>query len=136
MNLLQQALAMNNLGRAQMLLNRQRPQPGQLDLRGWEWRYLWSQTRADDHEVFFVGTNRLQDPLSFSADGRLLAKVYRGETVVTDLISRRTVLQRTNAMCPVFSHRGATLAYSHFYASSTNYGVILLDMASQEETRS
>src|SRR5580693_466392 len=97
MNLAQQALAANNLGRAQRLLDRQRPQSGQLDLRGWEWRYLWSQTRPDDHEVFLAGTNMLYQPVSFSADGRLIAREHDGETVVTDLISRRTVLQRTNA---------------------------------------
>ena len=47
MNVAKQALAGSNLGRAQDLLNRQRPQPGQKDLRGWEWRYLWQQTRSD-----------------------------------------------------------------------------------------
>ncbi len=43
----QQTLALNNLGRARELLNRQRPQSGQQDLRGWEWRYLWQQCRSD-----------------------------------------------------------------------------------------
>jgi serine/threonine protein kinase/WD40 repeat protein len=134
MNLLQQALAMNNLGRAQALLDRQRPQPGQLDLRGWEWRYLWSQTRPDDHELLFAGTNRQQFPLSMSADGRLLARVYRGDTVVTDLMSRRTVLQRTNAWGPVFAHHGATLAFAPA-VSSTNSSITLLDLVTQQETQ-
>ena len=52
MNLVQQALAMNNLGRAKMLLNRHKPQPGQPDLRGWEWRYLWGQCRSDAVAMF------------------------------------------------------------------------------------
>ncbi len=134
MNLAQQALAMNNLGRAQTLLNRQRPQPGQLDLRGWEWRYLWSQTRPDDHEVFFTGTNRLEKSLSFSADGRLLLREYRGETVVTDLMSRRTVLQRTNTWKPAFTHHGTTLAFASDI-SSTNSSITLLDLATQQETQ-
>jgi eukaryotic-like serine/threonine-protein kinase len=47
MNLAQQALAMNNFGRAKMLLNRHKPQPGQHDLRGWEWRFLWAQCKSD-----------------------------------------------------------------------------------------
>ncbi|MHC4521328.1 MAG: WD40 repeat domain-containing serine/threonine protein kinase, partial [Planctomycetota bacterium] len=47
MNLAQQALAMNNLGRAQDLLSRHRPKPGEMDLRGWEWRYLWKQCQSD-----------------------------------------------------------------------------------------
>jgi len=133
MNLLQQALSANNLGRAQMLLNRQRPQPGQVDLRGWEWRYLWSQTRADDHEVFFAGTNRMEHPLSISADGRLLAREYGGETVVTDLMSRHTVWKGTNAWKPVFAHNGATLAFAH-HVSKTDWTITLLDIATQEET--
>jgi eukaryotic-like serine/threonine-protein kinase len=47
MNLARQALDGHNLGYALDLLNRQRPQHGQKDLRGWEWRYLWQQTRSD-----------------------------------------------------------------------------------------
>ncbi len=46
MNLAQQALKLNNLGRARRLLDRHRPQPGEEDLRGWEWRYLWQLTRS------------------------------------------------------------------------------------------
>lgn len=47
MNLAQQALGMNNYGRAIMLLSRHKPQPGQHDLRGWEWRFLWAQCKSD-----------------------------------------------------------------------------------------
>src|ERR1039458_9831438 len=136
MNLVQQALAANNLARAQGLLNRQRPQPGQLDLRGWEWRYLWSQARADDHEVFFAGTNRSFRPLSFSADGRLLAWGQRqdDETVVTDLISHRTVLQRTNAWHPVFAPHGTRLAFVDSQRFTNHDSIALLDLATHEET--
>jgi WD40 repeat protein len=47
MNLVQQALAVDNLERAQELLNRQQPKPGESDLRGWEWRYLWQLCQSD-----------------------------------------------------------------------------------------
>jgi serine/threonine protein kinase/WD40 repeat protein len=134
MNLAQQALAMNNLGRAQTLLNRQKPQPGQLDLRGWEWRYLWSQTRPDDQEVFFGGTNPPGKSLSFSGDGRLLAWETMDETVVTDLMSRRTVWRRTNAWGAVFAHHGEILAFGDD-VSSTNAAITLLDIATQQETQ-
>jgi hypothetical protein len=40
MNAVGQALKENNLGRARILLNRQKPQSGEMDLRDWEWRYL------------------------------------------------------------------------------------------------
>jgi len=72
MNLAQQALAMNNLGRAQMLLNRHKPRPGQQDLRGWEWRYLWGQGRSD--AVFnFTENKTLAGSLAVSPDGQRIA---------------------------------------------------------------
>jgi WD40 repeat protein/serine/threonine protein kinase len=45
--LVQQALALNNIRRARELLDRHRPRPGEPDLRGWEWRYLWQQCQSD-----------------------------------------------------------------------------------------
>jgi len=47
MLLCQEALTANNLRRAQLLLDRQRPKAGEEDLRGWEWRYLWQRCRGD-----------------------------------------------------------------------------------------
>ncbi len=47
MNLVQQALNANNIGRARELLNRNIPKPGEVDLRGWEWRYLWKRCQSD-----------------------------------------------------------------------------------------
>ncbi|HUD46725.1 MAG TPA: protein kinase [Candidatus Baltobacteraceae bacterium] len=133
MNLAQQALKLNNLGRARRLIDRQRPQPGEQDLRGWEWRYLWSQTRADEHEIFLAGTKRLLSPLSFNADGQYLAREEDGTTIVTDLISRRTVLERRNAVRPVFAHHDARLAFVE--ETSTGDAIVLLDMATQKESR-
>ena len=135
MNLAQQALAANNLGQAQILLNRQRPQPGQPDIRAWEWRYLWSQARPDDHEVIVAGTNWMEvESLCFSADGRLLARAASGGTVVTDLRSRQTAWQRTNAWHPVFAHHDARLAFTS-PQPSTNDALTLVDMATQREKR-
>ena len=135
MNAVEQALKENNLGRARMLLNRQKPQPGELDLRDWEWRYLWSQARADDHDVFAVGPFWSAHPMSFSADGRMLARELGGTTVVTDLISRRAVLERTNAWLPVFAHHGNRLAFVTKDSSTTNDIITILDVATQKETR-
>jgi serine/threonine protein kinase/WD40 repeat protein len=72
MNLVQQALAHDDLGRARELLYRQRPRPGESDLRGWEWRYLWQFCQSDASAVLS------EDPvltwsLSASADGQWLA---------------------------------------------------------------
>ena len=71
--------------------------------------------------------------MSFSADGVLLAREIGSETVVTDLISRRTVLRRSNAWRPVFAHHGARLAFAE--ASSANDKIVYLDMAAQTERR-
>src|SRR5437016_1472870 len=120
MNAVEHALKENNLGRARMFLNRQKPQSGELDLRDWEWRYLWSQARADDHDIFVVGTLWSAHPLSFSADGRMLAReLDGGKTVATDLISRRAVLERANAWLPVFAHHGNRLAFVTKDSSTT-----------------
>ena len=137
MNLAQQALQENNLGRVRMLLNRQKPQSGELDLRDWEWRYLWSQARADAHETISVPTafGLSHSALSFSADGQWLAREYFGATVVTDLIPRRTMLKRKNARLPVFAHHGTSLVFVTYDASTTNDLITLLDIATQKETQ-
>jgi eukaryotic-like serine/threonine-protein kinase len=94
MNVARQALAESNLGRALDLLNRQRPQPGQKDLRGWEWRYLWKQTRSD------AVSTLCQEPaeilsLSASPDGRWLAVglLHHGGLAVWDLAGRHEVVR-------------------------------------------
>ncbi len=45
MNLAQAALEKSDVAGALEALNRQRPSPGQKDLRGWEWRYFWQCCR-------------------------------------------------------------------------------------------
>ncbi|HRZ58189.1 MAG TPA: hypothetical protein P5525_22345, partial [Candidatus Paceibacterota bacterium] len=47
-NLAHQAWKESNLGRVRRLLAQTRPRPGQEDLRGWEWRYLWRLSQGDD----------------------------------------------------------------------------------------
>ncbi|MCI0534563.1 MAG: protein kinase, partial [Verrucomicrobiales bacterium] len=67
-----QALLENRLGRALELLNAQRPGPGQQDLRGWEWRYLWRACRSDELRTI----SRHSGPASavaFSPDGQWIA---------------------------------------------------------------
>jgi eukaryotic-like serine/threonine-protein kinase len=74
MNLAQQALALNNVGRALSLLNQHRPSPGKENLRGWEWRYLWQFCQSES--LFTLGP--MQEPiksLSASQDGRWVAAV-------------------------------------------------------------
>jgi len=54
-----------------------RPKPGEKDLRGWEWRYLWSQTRSDALFTLCQESNEIRS-LSGSSDGKLLAETVHG----------------------------------------------------------
>lgn len=133
MNAVQQALGANNVGRARLLLNRHKPQPGELDLRDWEWRYLWSLARADDYTVFATGPRWTAGPVTFSADGRMLARELDARMFVTNLISRRVVWERTNAWRPTFLHHGNRLAYVMKDSATGNDIITIRDIAAQNE---
>jgi WD40 repeat protein len=90
MNVAMDALARSNLGGAQILLNRQRPQSGQKDLRGWEWRYLWQHTRSD--ALFTLCQQKSEiESLAVSANGQWLAigLDHRDGLLVWDLNTRQ-----------------------------------------------
>ncbi len=115
MNLVQQALAANNLGRAQELLNAHRPQAGQADLRGWEWRYLWQHCQSDALFTLCQRSNEIQS-LAVSHDGRWVAVAEaNGEVSVWDLRTRE-LIERWSAgggragVC--FSPTAALLAFT------------------------
>ncbi|MBI3414273.1 MAG: protein kinase [Verrucomicrobia bacterium] len=96
MNLAQQSLKLNNLGRARRLLERHRPQPGAEDLRGWEWRYLWQLTRSS---ALVTLTNRPTRGfnVSFSPDGsRLAVGWWDGHVDLWDTPGRRFVRSLTD----------------------------------------
>jgi WD40 repeat protein/tRNA A-37 threonylcarbamoyl transferase component Bud32 len=92
----EQALDKNQLGHALDLLNRQRPQPAQKDLRGWEWRYLWQQTRGDNFFTFCHQSNAVTT-LAVSASGELLATGSRngGGLELWDLRARQRLVSLT-----------------------------------------
>ena len=94
MNVARQALDENNLGRALDLLNRQRPRPGQKDLRGWEWRYLWQQTRSDARFTLCQKSSEINS-LAVSPDGKWLTigELGEGGLSVWDLQTRQEVIR-------------------------------------------
>jgi WD40 repeat protein len=103
MNLAQQSLKLNNLGKARRLLDRHRSQPGEEDLRGWEWRYLWQLTRSS---ALATLTNRPARgfAVSFSPDGsRLAVAWYDGHVDLWDVPGRRWVRALTDREHP---HQG------------------------------
>jgi WD40 repeat protein len=71
------ALDENNLERAIDLLDRQRPKPGEEDLRGFEWRLLWQRCQSDEKATF---SDEIHSSLALSPDGKLLA--YGGKRIV------------------------------------------------------
>jgi WD40 repeat protein len=72
MNLGQQALQDGDLARLGNLLARHRPQPGGGDLRGFEWRYLWSAYRRRSLPIVGSRGGRVLS-VAFSPDRPLLA---------------------------------------------------------------
>ena len=131
MNLAQQSLAVNNIGRAQTLLSRHHPQPGQKDLRRWEWRYLWQQCQNDN--VFEMP----QQPCAvyaadLSPDGKLLATADVEGTLKLWDFTRHEEIQTLNLRgevrtALVFSPTGKLLAVSSA-RNETNHFVTLINV--------
>jgi WD40 repeat protein len=93
MNVAMQAVHDGNRGNALTLINRQRPEAGQEDLRGWEWRYLWEQTRSDATATLYRNANGEIGSVSVSHDGRLLAigSYHPGGVIILDLADHRRI---------------------------------------------
>ena len=53
-------------------LEKTRPQPGEADLRGFEWRYLWQRCQGDQLHTLYGHSNAVHC-VAFSRDGKLLA---------------------------------------------------------------
>jgi WD40 repeat protein/serine/threonine protein kinase len=112
-SLAQQALAMNDLGRARQLLADHQPRPGQVDLRGWEWRYLWQKCRSDAlGELCRYPTSAYS--VAYSPDGRLLAVAGsdQGFVEIWDVPGRKRIatLQPEDGSLVAFSPHGDLLA--------------------------
>jgi hypothetical protein len=83
-NLAHQALLAGNYGRAFQLLNRQSPQSGESDLRGFEWRYLWQLCQGDPH-VSMPSLDGAVQQLTFSPGGEWVAADTREGVAILDL---------------------------------------------------
>lgn len=129
MNLIQRALERNNLSSAVSLLDRHRPtNKYEIDLRGWEWRYLWNQCHSDAESVFCQTKSRVH-ALSLSYDGAWLAVGMSGGVSVRDVTTRQEIAflpARGLTVRAAFSPREPLLAYSDVPndgSRSTNYNV-------------
>ncbi|MCY2951602.1 MAG: protein kinase [Planctomycetota bacterium] len=117
MILVQQALTEGDVGQARSLLERNRPLPGQEDLRGWEWRYRWQQCQKDP--AFLDELLRHSESIkrvAISPDGKWLAAgALDGWVGVVELGSRqRQTLQEKSASKAVvaFSPHDSLLAFT------------------------
>jgi len=95
-SLAHRALQADNLRQALDLLKKHVPEPGEPDLRGFEWRYLWRQCQSD--ELFSLpGHEETMQSVEFSADGKTLLTASKETVKVWDLASRRAIATLTNA---------------------------------------
>jgi len=113
MSLAQQALAMNDLGRARRLLEDHQPGPGEVDLCGWEWRYLWQECRSNALGELYRYPNSAY-AVAYSPNGRVLAVagLIRQFVEIWDVPGRKriTTLQPKEGNFVAFSPHGDLLA--------------------------
>src|SRR5262249_23454219 len=98
-------------GRARDLLERQWPQPGQEDLRGFELRYLWPLCR-DGSRYTLRGHTDSVTAVAFSRDGKTLATGSLDRSIrLWDVGSRRHVrLVSYKGLSVALAPDGKTLA--------------------------
>ena len=121
------ALAENNLGRARELLDRQRPKPGEEDLRGFEWRYLWRLCQGDEFKTF---RDEGAKAAAFSPDGKLF--VYSGSKIIVREVASRKVV----VTLPVSAETLSFAPHANLLASGNSSGVKLWDTETWREARS
>jgi WD40 repeat protein/serine/threonine protein kinase len=114
MNLAGHAWEVGDTGRARALLERQWPQEGQDDLRGFEWRYLWRLCQDGSRQTLRGHTGTIW-AIAFAPDGRTLASSSLDHSVcIWDLASQRRIgllgLRAWGSASLAFAPDGKTLA--------------------------
>ena len=112
------------------LLDRYLPEPGEEDLRGFEWHYWW---RKCHEELMVLPLGGEVQRVGVSPDGKFLAAAQAGGTITLwDLETNRqkqTFRVRTDCVALAFSRDGTILA------AASGQGLIMFwDVASGDET--
>ncbi len=146
MNLVQQALDDDKLSSAREQLKRHQPiekstihnPQSAMNLRGWEWRYLWAQCRGEERSIMHQFTNAIW-ALAFSPDGKWLAVGQEnGAVALWDAVTRQPVTELPVAGRYVrykaldFSPEGRFLAWGSREDSGAAF-VTLWDLTAQKE---
>ncbi|MBI2946621.1 MAG: serine/threonine protein kinase [Verrucomicrobia bacterium] len=91
MNVAQQALAENNVGHALALVRKYFPKPGEEDLRGLEWRYVWKLCQGDE-SFSSSAHNSIVTSAVFSPDGKFVATAgFDKQVRILDVALRNTI---------------------------------------------
>jgi WD40 repeat protein/serine/threonine protein kinase len=125
----QAALQQNSRQQAVTLLEQYWPKPGEPDLRGVEWRYLWQTAKGN--EIYTWKHPGMVPGALFSPDGRQIATAcFDGMLRIWDIASGKLVTQFDRGVRDdnvrisfCFSPDGNTLA------SAAREGIVLLDCA-------
>jgi len=120
-------------GRAELtrrLLDAQRPASGQEDLRGWEWRYLWGQSRQKELRQTTTESALGFWSCAFSPDGQTVAGgTFDGQVVLWDPRTDRTAKlgqpRPPNVVdCLAFTRDGSLL----FQSLRSSHEVVVWDL--------
>jgi WD40 repeat protein len=130
MHLAQQAWEAGTTEAARAILERHVPQPGQEDLRGFEWRYLWNLCR-DGCRHTLRGHSRKVTAVAYSPDGRTVVAAAEDRTIrIWDVANWRAVqIVGYVSHSVAFAPAGETLAF----AADSTKAVHFWDVASRRE---
>jgi len=133
MNLAARDWENSSIERMRELLNFHAPDPGQKDLRGFEWYLLWSLCHGDRYTIY---TPSILTSISFSPDGGVLATAEsEGDTPIKlwDASTGRTLgaLEGTDLGKVAFSPDGKLIA-----SASEEHVIYLWDASTRRKIRS